>query len=48
MKNWAEELGWEIDVDYPSWGNTEVYVKTISKKYYFRFRIRIKSYVKLR
>jgi ribonucleoside-diphosphate reductase alpha chain len=33
MKNWAEELGWEIDVDYPSWGNTEVYVKTISKGY---------------
>jgi ribonucleoside-diphosphate reductase alpha chain len=33
MKNWAEELGWEIDVDYPSWGNTEVYVKTIMKTY---------------
>jgi len=30
-KNYGEELGWEIDVDFPSWGNTEIYVKTISK-----------------
>jgi ribonucleoside-diphosphate reductase alpha chain len=27
------ELGWELGVDYPTWGNTEVYVKTISKGY---------------
>jgi ribonucleoside-diphosphate reductase alpha chain len=33
MKNWAEPLGWELDVDFPSWGNTEIYVKTISKGY---------------
>jgi len=31
--NYGEELGWEIDVDFPSWGNTEIYVKTISKGY---------------
>ncbi len=29
----AAELGWVKDVDYPSWGNTEVYLKTISKGY---------------
>ena len=28
-----EDLGWELDVDFPSWGNTEIYVKTISKGY---------------
>ena len=31
--NYGEELGWELDVDFPSWGNTEIYVKTISKGY---------------
>lgn len=33
MKNHGEEFGWEIGVDFPSWANTEVYVKTISKGY---------------
>ena len=33
MKNYGEELCWELDVDFPSWGNTEIYVKTISKGY---------------
>jgi ribonucleoside-diphosphate reductase alpha chain len=33
MKNYGEELGWELDVDFPNWGNTEIYVKTISKGY---------------
>src|SRR5210317_17244 len=33
MKNFGEELGWEIGVDFPDWGNTEIYVKTISKGY---------------
>ena len=28
-KNYGEDLGWEIDVDFPSWGNTEIYVKTV-------------------
>jgi len=27
----AEELGWQKEVDYPSWGHAEVYLKTISK-----------------
>jgi ribonucleoside-diphosphate reductase alpha chain len=33
MKNYGEDFGWEIGVDFPSWGNTEVYVKTISRGY---------------
>src|SRR5210317_2204528 len=33
MKNYGEELGWELGVDFPEWGNTEIYVKTISKGY---------------
>ena len=32
-KNNGEELGWELDVDFPSWANTEIYVKTISNGY---------------
>ena len=31
--NYGEDLGWELDVDFPSWANTEIYVKTISKGY---------------
>lgn len=27
------QFGWELGVDYPIWGNTEIYVKTISKGY---------------
>src|SRR6056300_307087 len=33
MRNFGEELGWELGVDFPDWANTEVYVKTISKGY---------------
>ena len=33
MKNFGEDLGWELGVDFPEWGNTEIYVKTISKGY---------------
>ena len=33
MKNYGEELDWELGVDFPTWGNTEIYVKTISKGY---------------
>lgn len=29
----ASELGWEIGVDYPEWGHTEPYLKTLSKGY---------------
>lgn len=32
-KNHGEELGWELGIDFPEWGNTEIYVKTISKGY---------------
>jgi len=31
--NYAAELGWEIGVDFPTWANTEIYVKTISRGY---------------
>jgi ribonucleoside-diphosphate reductase alpha chain len=33
MKNYGEDFGWEVDVDFPSWGNNEIYIKTISKTY---------------
>ena len=33
MRNFGEELGWELGVDFPDWANTEIYVKTISKGY---------------
>ena len=29
----ASELGWEKGIDYPVWGHTEIYLKTISKGY---------------
>lgn len=32
-KNFGEELGWELGVDYPLWADTEIYVKTISRGY---------------
>ena len=32
-KNHGEVLGWELGVDFPEWGNTDIYVKTISKGY---------------
>ena len=31
--NYGADLGWEIGVDFPVWGNTEIYVKTISRGY---------------
>ena len=33
MKNYADHLGWEVDVDFPSWANTHVYIQTISNGY---------------
>lgn len=33
FNHYGQELGWELGVDYPLWGNSEVYVKTISKGY---------------
>jgi len=31
--NYGEALGWELGVDFPTWANTEIYVKTISNGY---------------
>jgi ribonucleoside-diphosphate reductase alpha chain len=31
--HFGADFGWELGVDYPLWGNTEIYVKTISKGY---------------
>jgi ribonucleoside-diphosphate reductase alpha chain len=31
--NYGDELGWELGVDFPTWANTEIYVKTISRGY---------------
>jgi len=31
--NHGESLGWELGVDFPTWANTEIYVKTISNGY---------------
>ena len=31
--HFGESQGWELGIDYPTWGNTEIYVKTISKGY---------------
>lgn len=35
-KNFGEEFGWEIGMDLPTWGNTEEYVKTITKGYLYK------------
>ena len=32
-KNYGDEFNWELGTDLPVWGNTEIYVKTISKGY---------------
>jgi len=33
MKNYGKDLGWELDVDFPSWGNNQPYIETISRGY---------------
>lgn len=33
MKNYGEKLGWEVGVDFPTWGNNQVYIDTISRGY---------------
>ena len=33
IKNHGEELGWELGTHFPTWANTEIYVKTISNGY---------------
>lgn len=34
--NHGEALGWELGVDFPTWANTEIYVKTISNGYLYQ------------
>ena len=34
--NHGESLGWELGVDFPTWANTEIYVKTISNGYLYQ------------
>ena len=31
IKKLIEDQGWELGVDLPTWGATEIYIKTISK-----------------
>jgi ribonucleoside-diphosphate reductase alpha chain len=33
FENFGSDLGWELGVDFPTWANTEIYVKTISNGY---------------
>ena len=33
LEKLQEKLGWEKGVDYPEWGHTDVYLKTISRGY---------------
>jgi ribonucleoside-diphosphate reductase alpha chain len=33
MKNYGKEFNWEVGVDFPTWGNTEEYVKTMTNGY---------------
>ena len=33
IDRFANELGWECGEDYPEWGHTDVYLKTISRGY---------------
>lgn len=33
MKNYGKEFNWEVGIDFPAWGNTEEYIKTITNGY---------------
>jgi len=44
MINHAENLGWELDVDFPAWGNSPEYVKTISGGYLLKGEKPINAY----
>jgi len=47
MINHAENLGWELDVDFPSWGNSPEYVKTISGGYLLAGEKPINAYARV-
>jgi len=38
IHNYGAELGWELGVDFPIWGNTEIYVKTVLKDTYLKVK----------
>lgn len=44
MINHAENLGWELDVDFPAWGNSPEYVKTISGGYLLKGEKPVNAY----
>jgi ribonucleoside-diphosphate reductase alpha chain len=47
MINHAENLGWELDVDFPAWGNSPEYVKTISGGYLLAGEKPINAYIRV-
>jgi len=47
MINHAENLGWELDVDFPAWGNSPEYVKTISGGYLLTGEKPINAYARV-
>jgi ribonucleoside-diphosphate reductase alpha chain len=47
MINHAENLGWELDVDFPAWGNSPEYVKTISGGYLLAGEKPINAYARV-
>ena len=47
MINHAENLGWELDVDFPTWGNSPEYVKTISGGYLLAGEKPINAYARV-
>jgi ribonucleoside-diphosphate reductase alpha chain len=47
MINHAESLGWELDIDFPAWGNSPEYVKTISGGYLLAGEKPINAYARV-
>jgi ribonucleoside-diphosphate reductase alpha chain len=47
MINHAENLGWELDIDFPAWGNSPEYVKTISGGYLLAGEKPINAYARV-
>lgn len=46
-KNFGEEFGWEIGQEFPVWGNTEEYVKTITKGYLYKGETPREAYMRV-
>ena len=47
MINHAENLGWEVNIDFPAWGNSPEYVKTISGGYLLAGEKPINAYARV-